>query len=109
MKKIVLIGMLILLVGLGIYFDLSTGTLPGQQVKSTKREETVDLPYEEVTVQAGYTVLSIVEHLHKQQLPTSIEQIIDDFKTLNPNIHPDDIQIGKTYRFPLYGEMAERE
>lgn len=108
MKRIIVISTLILLVGLGIYFDLSVGTLP-KQTKSEQNAETVTIPYQEVTVQAGYTVLSIVEHLHKQQVPATIEQIIYDFEQLNPNVHPDDIQIGETYLFPIYVDETEHE
>lgn len=94
---------IILLLGAGIYFDLSIGTLPEAET-TPQKNETAKIPYEEVTVQAGYTVLSIVEHLHGKELPVPIEQVIRDFQELNPNIHPEEIQVGKTYLFPIYSE-----
>lgn len=105
MKRLALI-LIILLVFTGIYFDLSKGSLPKKETQTKDPTSEVlketTIPFQEVTVQGGYTVLSIVEHLHEGPVPATIQQIIFDFKELNPETNPDDIQIGKTYLFPLY-------
>jgi hypothetical protein len=59
-------------------------------------------PYIEKKIIQGETVLSIIEQLHKEQIPVSIEQIITDFERLNPKDKADSIKVGKTYKFPLY-------
>lgn len=59
-------------------------------------------PYVEKKIRQGETVLSIIEQLHKEQIPVSIEQITTDFERLNPKEKADSIKVGKTYKFPLY-------
>ncbi|TSB46835.1 hypothetical protein FN960_10310 [Alkalicoccobacillus porphyridii] len=101
----------------GVISDLRTGSLPdkdqtkvqaniksGQQKQSSEtiQEPTLDLQSQEVIVEPGHTVLSIVEHLHQGPIPVSIQQIVDDFKALNHSLEPDAIQIGQTYLFPIY-------
>lgn len=105
-----------------IYYDLSQGTLSKptsivllQNTEKTQNNETKkiqkdndspaieqDLYFQEVKVAAGQTVLSIVEQIHNGPLPVSIPELVSDFKTLNPAIQPEKIQIGKTYKFPVY-------
>ncbi|WP_247747496.1 hypothetical protein [Alkalihalobacillus sp. BA299] len=95
-----------------LYYDLTTGTLPKVNDSSTTKApqenqvniaiEEEALPAQEVVVENGYTVLSIVEHLHEGPVPASIQQIIYDFQELNPGVTADKIQVGKTYLFPLY-------
>lgn len=103
--KRILSLLLIMLIGVGIYFDLTIGSLPKKEIA----EKQTTIPYQEVTVQAGFTVLSIVEHLHDGPVPATIQQIIADFKTLNPNIDPEEIQVGQTYLFPVYSEQGKLE
>ena len=59
------------------------------------------LSYQEVIVEPGYTVLSIVEHLHTGPISASIQEVIFDFQELNPGVSAEKIQIGQTYLFPL--------
>lgn len=91
------------------YYDLTSGTLPKaaspettDSVEVENDRQLTNMPFQEVIVDNGYTVLSIVEHLHDGPVPASIQQIIYDFKELNPNIEPEAIQVGKSYLFPLY-------
>ncbi|MCM2677820.1 hypothetical protein [Alkalicoccobacillus plakortidis] len=103
----------------GVVADLRTGSLPDQSVKNSTRpvqtssgqkaietevveETTTEETSQEVIVEPGHTVLSVIEHLHQGPVPVSIQQIIDDFKELNGSLEPDEIQIGKTYLFPIY-------
>ncbi len=112
MKRLGLIT--ITLIGLySFYYDLSIGTLPKQKTEAAEEysiepepaQEPSAIeknPYKEVTVEPGHTVLSIVERLHDGPIPASIQEIVYDFKQLNHGMEPEEIQIGKAYRFPLY-------
>ncbi|NSL50312.1 LysM peptidoglycan-binding domain-containing protein [Calidifontibacillus erzurumensis] len=126
MKK--LLGLLLFLFVLYvIYYDLSEGVLStpasvvlfkkdemdekiSDEKESVNEEETAtdanngDYSYIEVEVKAGETVLSIVEKLQGGPLPVSISQLITDFQQLNPNTTPELIQVGKTYKFPVYNK-----
>ncbi|SET63138.1 hypothetical protein SAMN05421676_106136 [Salinibacillus kushneri] len=51
-------------------------------------------------VKAGETVLSIVENMSDESV--EFQQLLEDFQTLNPDVNPNEIQIGKTYFFPAY-------
>ena len=59
-------------------------------------------PYIEKKIRQGETVLSIIEQLHKEQIPVSIDQITTDFERLNPKEKAESIKVGETYKFPLY-------
>ncbi|WP_078379687.1 hypothetical protein [Sutcliffiella halmapala] len=98
-----------------IYYDLSNGTIPSinqEQVTTTMSvpdvtEQPSELPnstnnYIDVEVKAGDTVLTIAERIANKPIPVSITQLIEDFQTLNDGIPPEKIQIGKSYRFPIY-------
>ncbi|WML45323.1 hypothetical protein [Neobacillus sp. PS3-40] len=105
MKK--LLGVLLSLLFIYIvYFDLTVGTLPNG---STKKAEAVaieksdsNLPYFKIKVNPGETLISIVEHHANKSLSVPIDDLIRDFKALNPGQSPEKIQIGKIYRFPNY-------
>jgi hypothetical protein len=109
MKKLI-IPILLLISIYSVYYDLSMGTLPTKtmaaaQINDTNTEPTVsdnNIPSELITVEAGYTVLSIVEELHNEPVNASIQQIIVDFETLNPGTKANNIQIGKAYLIPTY-------
>ncbi|WP_413380166.1 hypothetical protein [Alkalihalobacillus sp. 1P02AB] len=102
-----------------VYYDLTAGTLPAKnstsakaaQIQNKTQTQTDTSPvneevslYQEVIVEPGFTVLSIVEHLHSGPIPVSIQEVIYDFQQLNKGIEPEKIQIGHTYLFPLYIE-----
>ncbi|WP_236035086.1 hypothetical protein [Alkalihalobacterium elongatum] len=114
-KHSIIFIIILFIVGYSIYYDLSTGTLPkadkssieettGDHYSNVTIEEEEHFPAQEVVVQNGYTVLSIVEHLHEGPVPASIQQIVYDFQELNPGVTADNIQVGKTYLFPLYSK-----
>ncbi|WP_368504768.1 hypothetical protein AB3N04_03655 [Alkalihalophilus sp. As8PL] len=125
MKRIGL-GLLVLIILYSVYYDLTIGTLPNgleststqpvEEVTHTDTFMTSDIeettseitePYVEVMVEPGYTVLSIVEHLHEGivPFPASIQEVIFDFKELNQGLEPEMIQIGETYKFPYYANQ----
>lgn len=93
-----------------IYIDLTAGTLP--QAETQKPEQTVvtmtnvksAMDSFEAEVEPGETLISIVENHIKKPLPVSIDQLIKDFQSLNPNLSPEKIQIGSTYEFPDYSK-----
>ena len=88
-----------------IYHDLSQGTLPVQTTEKVILEKvtpTVGLPYFEEKVDAGDTVLSILEDHYHHSIPIPISDITTDFRQLNNGLSPQEIQPGKTYKFPVY-------
>ncbi len=113
--------LIVLIILYSTYYDLTIGTLPNgltkqaqaineeTEVKNQKLDNNIDPntlvhndPYQEVVVEPGYTVLSIVEHLHQGPISPSIQEIMYDFEQLNPGTKADSLQIGKTYLFPIY-------
>ena len=97
MKKIVMF-IIICIVAYSIYFDISVGTLPAY---SSENMDKTNKNYYNIKVEPGDTVLSLIEK-KEGTLPVPIEQIIEDFSTLNKGIKPEDIKIGQTYRFKNY-------
>lgn len=95
-------------IGFIIYFDLTTGTLPAIGVETADPAEKYPeqpkkekKPYKETAVKPGDTLLTIVER-EEGGLKVSIETVINDFQTLNNGLKPEEMQIGKTYKIPLY-------
>ncbi|MGE7182892.1 hypothetical protein ACQKKK_02580 [Peribacillus sp. NPDC006672] len=93
-----------------IYFDLTTGTLPVSHPPATTGEPTVpasqsatapSAAYKEITMKPGDTLLSIIE-TEKVGSNQPIETIISDFQSLNEGLKPENMQIGKTYKIPVY-------
>ena len=88
-----------------IYYDLSQGTLPVDTAEKATIEKTntvPGLPYFEAKVVAGDTVLSILEDRYHHSIPVPISDIATDFRQLNNGQSPQEIQPGKTYKFPIY-------
>ncbi|GIN10625.1 hypothetical protein J26TS2_04920 [Shouchella clausii] len=118
MKRI-LFGIVLIIVILGIHHDLTGGTFAEEkesrtpptpltvQVEEDQGENEPSLPYQEVIIEPGQTVLSVVEHLHGHQVDRPIESIIADFRELNEQMEPNALQVGERYRFPLYNGEAE--
>ncbi|MBO0995234.1 hypothetical protein [Bacillus sp. SD088] len=111
MKKIIAVfASLIILYS--VYHDLTVGVLPAISANSTIQEDT-SIPKEKEekmfteTIQPGDTVLSILETHQQGALPVAIEQIVTDFEQLNNGVKPEQIQIGKTYTFPIYSEVTD--
>lgn len=85
------------------YLDLSNGTLHLLNESPQAIGES-DIPYEEIVVQPGETVLTVLEK-RNGTLPVSIEQALHDFTLINPAIDPMLIQAGKRYKFPVYDNV----
>lgn len=87
-----------------IYFDLKYGTLPvtsAQTMESTQNKAIDGLNYIKLEVNAGDTLLSIIEQ-NEGTLSKPIHTIVLDFQKLNNGVSPYELQIGKTYKFPTY-------
>jgi uncharacterized membrane protein len=100
-------ALVILLICYIVLFDLKHGTLPQASEKiaeEVSKVKSVDLSFFEEKVNAGDTVLTIVENKLGAPIPVSISEIVTDFKALNKGISPEKIQIGKTYLFPDYSK-----
>lgn len=108
------IAALICITIFSIYYDLSSGTLTlineqpvmsAPSLTETEKAETIQESrenYMEVEVKAGDTVLTVAERIAGKPIPVSITQLVEDFQALNEGMRPEKIQIGKTYKFPLY-------
>jgi hypothetical protein len=93
-----------------IYFDLTTGTLPTSpppsasvrpSVPASQPQTDPSMAYKEILIKPGDTLLSIVEK-EKGKSNQPIEAIISDFQSLNEGLSPEDMQIGKSYKIPIY-------
>ncbi|KGX87606.1 hypothetical protein N781_13010 [Pontibacillus halophilus JSM 076056 = DSM 19796] len=113
LKRLLLVAFVILFL-LSIRHDLTVGVFanttdinkeaPTEVNEDNKQIEKPSNRYQSVkhTVKAGETVLSIVENLNRTGPPVTMEQMILDFESLNPTIDPHQVQVNKTYKFPVY-------
>jgi hypothetical protein len=104
MKRIagILLSVLVIYV---IYYDLSQGTLPAgkeQVLEASTQPAESGMSYFEKKVSPGETVLSIVELNLDGPIPVSIDEVVSDFSKLNSGMEPEEINSGKTYKFPKY-------
>lgn len=93
-----------------VYVDLSHGTLPTNEtpkIEAKAVNPTPNTAYFEVVVKPGDTVLSIIESELDMSIPVPISQVIEDFQALNEGLNPEQIQIGKPYKFPKYEATSE--
>ncbi len=74
------------------------------EVRSQLVSQAGDSSFPGGKVEPGETLISIVESHIEKSLPVSIDQLIEDFQTLNPGQAPEKIQIGSTYQFPDYSK-----
>lgn len=88
-----------------IYYDFTKGTLPtesNEQNSVPVSTTNTNIPFFEVEVKPGETVMTIVEKKLDKPIPVSITRLISDFEQLNNGDKPEEIRIGKQYRFPDY-------
>ena len=102
MKRIAALFFL-LLACYSVYHDVTYGTLPaaGNEIPTSIPEEN-STDYFKKKIEAGDTVLSIVEDTFTGSMEVPISQVIQDFQELNSGMDPVMIQIGETYKFPAY-------
>ncbi|HLU22169.1 hypothetical protein [Lederbergia graminis] len=91
-----------------IYYDLTAGTLPTssaqQSIAVNNPVQIEDPTYEIIKILPGDTVISVMEKIQQGPIPVSIDQLVTDFEKMNEGIKPEQIQIGKSYKFPTYNE-----
>ncbi|MCL6585384.1 MAG: LysM domain-containing protein [Anoxybacillus sp.] len=95
-----------LLVIYTVYHDVTKGTLIHHQETTAhvqqEKQKKFSLPYQTVEIKAGDTLVSIVEQQQKGPLPVPIDTLIRDFESLNPGVKATALQIGKSYKIPVY-------
>lgn len=105
MKKL-LFFIFIILFFISIYKDLSSGTsIPGEhQSENETNQGLVEQTYDVVKIKLapGDTVLSIVEKLNPTITTLSIDEILNDFRTINPTADPNSLNANTFYFFPKY-------
>lgn len=100
MKRIVGIIFFIVTI-LAIHHDLTKGTLAISEKVVKINHELDSLEYFEKRVSRGDTLISIMESAqHPLRVP--ISTVINDFRQLNNDILPEQMQDGKIYKFPIY-------
>ena len=105
MKKTI-INIFIILFLISIYKDLTFGTnISTNKSMETNQTNTMDKQeYEviKVKMEAGDTVLSIMERINTASSTIDINLMLQDFSLLNPNIDPNQLQTNHFYFFPKY-------
>lgn len=109
LKRLFLYIIIILLV-ISIFNDLSL-----EKEKEINSENTItmrnhDLDYViyKVKVNTGDTVLSIIEELNKPMNgKLELDKILSDFKVLNPEVDPYQLQANTYYYFPMYHKNGD--
>ncbi|WP_062104675.1 hypothetical protein [Bacillus niameyensis] len=104
MKRLI-ISIVSLVVIYSVYHDLTAGTIPASSaiVQTNLEEQKTALdPFIELEIASGDTVISIMEERLAGPLPIPISQLVKDFERLNNGTKPEQIQIGKSYKFPIY-------
>jgi len=97
----------IIIVIYAIYFDITTGTLPGAEKKESVQETALSLQFVELEVKPGDTLLSLIESQGGYPNDVSMEEMIKDFSILNEGIKPNDMQFGETYKIPVYNNKSD--
>jgi hypothetical protein len=106
MKRLgIFLTLVVVIIAIG--YDLKNGTLPTGRSKESPFPETASIaassiPYKKIKIHSGDTVLSIAERIQKGTLPVSIDEVIQDFEKLNNGLKPEEIMVGRTYKFPVY-------
>ncbi|WP_042223441.1 hypothetical protein [Oceanobacillus manasiensis] len=82
-----------------VYTDLTQGSLP-----TIPNDNRINLNYtaKQIKVQHSDTVLSVIEKINSPISQLNVENVITDFKLLNPDVDPFQIKIDQYYYFPVY-------
>lgn len=98
MKRTAMFVLLILIL-LSVISDLRINT--PHLAEQTKNAEIIAL--QAYTIEAGDTVLSVLETLNNGQLPhDNIEKMLKDFSFYNSKSDPYELEQGVQYYFPVY-------
>jgi hypothetical protein len=100
-KKSIVFVMFILLL-LSIYHDLQKGLIISEEaniIYVNKQKVTVV----KVRAVAGDTILSLIETVNSDEMSrVNINEIISDFKQLNPQLKSNELIVDEYYYVPLY-------
>ncbi|ANC77883.1 hypothetical protein ABE65_014210 [Fictibacillus phosphorivorans] len=106
MKRFIRVCVIMLILYV-VAYDLKIGTLPqsssaNAEIQTEKKQDQKNKQkFKTYEVTPGDTLISVVEKLNSNN-NYSIVSMIKDFKSLNPEVNPENIQIGKSYKFPVY-------
>lgn len=95
------------LTALSIYHDVvpteQSASSPNVHVQSVDTEQTEKIYVVERAIEPGDTLLSVIEEIHVHtETSLDMDNVIHDFKRVNQGTDPYDLQINKTYYFPIY-------
>ncbi|UJL44858.1 hypothetical protein KFZ58_10485 [Virgibacillus sp. NKC19-16] len=99
------IFVLIILLGISIYNDLTLGNSQENKINRIQQPATdINFTVLQIKVEPGDTVLSIVERINNNRNLEKMDltQILTDFNTINPSIDPHNLDPHTYYYFPLY-------
>lgn len=87
-----------------IYHDMTSGSISTNEERNTRTTTSNSLSYsiEKVQISPGETVLSIVEKYNDGGVSLNVDQILTDFRKLNPDVHPYQLEAYHYYNFPVY-------
>lgn len=106
-KRSLLLLLFILFI-VSIYKDLSTGTFIDSKVLVNKQyNEQIatnhDFKVVKIKVNAGDTTFSIIEKINQKNLSKiDMTKILNDFKQINPQTEPSELENNTYYYFPIY-------
>ncbi|SHF61430.1 hypothetical protein [Ornithinibacillus halophilus] len=89
---------------ISVYKDLSTGIEINKEENfevPSINEENPSFSVVKIKIMPGDTFISIMDNINEQNIQ-NFDQMIADFKSLNPNSDPYQLQVETFYYFPLY-------
>lgn len=100
-----LLSILIILVLISIFQDLSNINNNHSTQKASVQNQQSDYSIIPIKVMPGDTVLSIIESLHQGRTKEiKVNNLLNEFRNLNPTTEPTDIRVDHIYYFPLEQE-----
>lgn len=86
-----------------IFYDIVFGTFKDVSNHPPSEITTeVAISFQNIEIKSGDTLLSVVEQISTSNNIPSSDIIIKDFQTLNHGTQPLHLQIGTTYKIPIY-------
>lgn len=101
-KKICLYTCIILLIS-SLYNDFTKNTT--DKIDQSLHKEVImkdGIHVVQVKINAGDTLLSISERINGTNISISMDQLIEDFKMVNPEVNTLILTTGSYYFFPVY-------
>ncbi|WP_404453456.1 hypothetical protein [Oceanobacillus kapialis] len=86
---------------LSIYTDITKGSIQTGP-KHPANMETVHYTVQQIKVQQGDTVISIIEGINPSLKGWNVEDLLTDFKVINPSADPFKLHVDHYYYFPVY-------